>query len=311
MENNNFNQEVIEQAPDNSSPLHKVTPLSKYLAMLLFIALPFLGGWIGYTYAPEKIVVVEEIAATQSQISNTQREKMQAQSDSWTETTIKLARQHNTIITEIASQINIDLSYLLVEPENRTRESIISGAHLVNPTVLTETVAEVTGKSVYNVTIFGEENQGKNDCSYVGSHCFPLVYDHDTEQVLFTEGDVIKFGDNRSPRFERLTDDYIVFKDGFGSATECYAGGWESEIVYLFSTGQIVQKMTTRGFDTCANESTTGGSVLLEENTSYTIIYNNTIANRFALPNTEAIEVKTLLNEIYGAEIFSTLTQSE
>lgn len=39
--------------------LHKVTPLSKYLAMALFVALPFLGGWIGYTYAPEKVVEVE------------------------------------------------------------------------------------------------------------------------------------------------------------------------------------------------------------------------------------------------------------
>ena len=31
-----------------------VTPLSKYLAMVLFIAMPFIGGWIGYMYAPEK-----------------------------------------------------------------------------------------------------------------------------------------------------------------------------------------------------------------------------------------------------------------
>ena len=37
--------------------LHTVTPLSKYLALVLFIILPFLGGWIGYNYAPEKVVV--------------------------------------------------------------------------------------------------------------------------------------------------------------------------------------------------------------------------------------------------------------
>ncbi len=37
--------------------LHKVTPLSKYLAMTLFILMPFLGGWVGYINSPEQIVV--------------------------------------------------------------------------------------------------------------------------------------------------------------------------------------------------------------------------------------------------------------
>jgi hypothetical protein len=41
------------------APLKKVTPLSKYFAMGLFIILPFVGGWIGYVYAPEKLVEVE------------------------------------------------------------------------------------------------------------------------------------------------------------------------------------------------------------------------------------------------------------
>jgi len=38
-----------------------VTPLSKYLAMLLFIVLPFLGGYIGYVYAPEKTAEIEKV----------------------------------------------------------------------------------------------------------------------------------------------------------------------------------------------------------------------------------------------------------
>lgn len=38
--------------------LSTVTPLSKVLAMLLFIFMPFVGGWVGYTYAPEKIIEV-------------------------------------------------------------------------------------------------------------------------------------------------------------------------------------------------------------------------------------------------------------
>ncbi len=36
--------------------LYKVTSLSKYLAMILFVSMPFLGGWIGYVYAPAKII---------------------------------------------------------------------------------------------------------------------------------------------------------------------------------------------------------------------------------------------------------------
>lgn len=57
-ENNNQNEEKMKQ----TSRLQQVTPLSKYLAMALFIALPFLGAWIGYEFAPEKVVeVVKEI----------------------------------------------------------------------------------------------------------------------------------------------------------------------------------------------------------------------------------------------------------
>ena len=52
-------QEEVRVA--QKSRLHQVAPLSKYLAMALFIILPFLGGWIGYTYAPEKIVEVEKV----------------------------------------------------------------------------------------------------------------------------------------------------------------------------------------------------------------------------------------------------------
>jgi len=54
------NNETVEQEVEKSS-LHTVTPLSKYLAMALFIILPFAGGWIGYHYAPEKVVEVERV----------------------------------------------------------------------------------------------------------------------------------------------------------------------------------------------------------------------------------------------------------
>lgn len=49
------------QAECRLAPLQKVTPLSKYLTLALFIIMPFIGGWVGYTYAPEKVVETERV----------------------------------------------------------------------------------------------------------------------------------------------------------------------------------------------------------------------------------------------------------
>jgi hypothetical protein len=46
---------------EEKSSIFCVTPFSKYLAMILFILMPFIGGWVGYTYAPEKIIEVEKV----------------------------------------------------------------------------------------------------------------------------------------------------------------------------------------------------------------------------------------------------------
>lgn len=59
MEPENLNQE--EFAVEQKSSMYQVTPLSKYLALALFIILPFLGGYVGYTLAPAKVVEVEKI----------------------------------------------------------------------------------------------------------------------------------------------------------------------------------------------------------------------------------------------------------
>jgi len=59
MQNETQEQETVQV--DQTSRLHQVTLLSKYLAMVLFILMPFLGGWIGYTYAPEKVVEVDRV----------------------------------------------------------------------------------------------------------------------------------------------------------------------------------------------------------------------------------------------------------
>jgi hypothetical protein len=55
------NEDITQEVENTLSPLHKATPLSKYLVMIVFVLLPFIGGWIGYTYAPEKVVEVERI----------------------------------------------------------------------------------------------------------------------------------------------------------------------------------------------------------------------------------------------------------
>lgn len=66
MENKNLEQnKVVQKKP---SSLHTVTPLSKYLAMGLFIILPFIGGWVGYSYTPEKVVEMEKIVVVEKDI---------------------------------------------------------------------------------------------------------------------------------------------------------------------------------------------------------------------------------------------------
>jgi hypothetical protein len=49
-----------QEFQSKSSIWNKVTPLSKYIAMVLFVAMPFVGGYVGYRYAPDKIVEVEK-----------------------------------------------------------------------------------------------------------------------------------------------------------------------------------------------------------------------------------------------------------
>lgn len=49
-------EQLIHTAVQEKSRLYTVTKLSKTIALILFILLPFLGGWIGYVYAPVQII---------------------------------------------------------------------------------------------------------------------------------------------------------------------------------------------------------------------------------------------------------------
>jgi hypothetical protein len=66
VERDNLHQEApYIPLPQPTSSLHRVTPLSKCLAMALFIILPFIGGYIGYTFAPVKVVEVERVVVNE------------------------------------------------------------------------------------------------------------------------------------------------------------------------------------------------------------------------------------------------------
>jgi hypothetical protein len=77
MDNQEIPNEPGDVVNDTRSQLNTVTPLSKYLAMTLFVILPFLGGWIGYTYAPEKVVEVEKVVVVEKDIETETRESLE------------------------------------------------------------------------------------------------------------------------------------------------------------------------------------------------------------------------------------------
>ncbi len=58
MEPENSSEQI--DSDDRFTYLNQVTPLSKYLAIALFIVLPFVGGVIGYTLATENLDDVEQ-----------------------------------------------------------------------------------------------------------------------------------------------------------------------------------------------------------------------------------------------------------
>lgn len=68
-------QEQIATIEPKETVWNTVTPHSKYLAMGLFVLLPFVGGYVGYTFAPEKVVEVEKVVIqkVQSEIEDSEQ----------------------------------------------------------------------------------------------------------------------------------------------------------------------------------------------------------------------------------------------
>ncbi len=77
MEEENINLETAE--PEQGNQSNRVTTLSKYLAMTLFILMPFIGGWIGYVYAPEKVVEIEKVR--EDAVNNTTKSNSEYSTD--------------------------------------------------------------------------------------------------------------------------------------------------------------------------------------------------------------------------------------
>ena len=59
--NINTEQDLNDAQELQPHPINQVTTFSKYLALLLFILLPFVGGYIGYVYMPDKVVEIETV----------------------------------------------------------------------------------------------------------------------------------------------------------------------------------------------------------------------------------------------------------
>lgn len=71
MEPTQENQTELPVKTSFLSPLFKVTTVSKYFALALFVALPFIGGLVGYIYAPEKIVEIEKVIYLENSLEDT------------------------------------------------------------------------------------------------------------------------------------------------------------------------------------------------------------------------------------------------
>ncbi len=108
----------INEAQNVLASLKKVTPLSKYLAMVFFIILPFLGGWIGYTYAPEKIVVHEVVVSPAKESLSSDASEMKGLSAMEIEEATSLTEEEVNKRTNEAIQ-----GYLNQRPRDQARSS--------------------------------------------------------------------------------------------------------------------------------------------------------------------------------------------
>jgi len=57
--NPELENKVATEVAIKKHPVFEVTILSKYLALALFIIMPFVGGWVGYHLSPVEMIQME------------------------------------------------------------------------------------------------------------------------------------------------------------------------------------------------------------------------------------------------------------
>lgn len=114
-----------EQPASTSENLHKVKPLSKYLAVVLFVILPSISVWIGYTLAPHIAPEVEEVQIIQQNQAETEYENINEVRTDYFLTTDGSSFEistssinDKTVVFESDSKILFDHPWFAVGPES-------------------------------------------------------------------------------------------------------------------------------------------------------------------------------------------------
>lgn len=96
-----MNPENIEPVSEQRSRL-LLAPVPKYLILVLMVTLPFLGGWVGYNIATEKVVEVEKL--TSQELTNEQPHGVQDKRYRNASLGIEFSYPSDWIVTERESQ---------------------------------------------------------------------------------------------------------------------------------------------------------------------------------------------------------------
>lgn len=201
----------INEAQNVLASLKKVTPLSKYLAMVLFIILPFLGGWIGYTYAPEKIVVHEVVVSPAKESLSSNASEMKGLS---------------------AMEIEEATSLTEEEVNKRTNEAIQG---YLNQRLGTVAVLETPIPSVQIAIAAARE--GSVYCGYDNGPChfFLQAYNADYPKIKYL-GSVDSVGVFKNDTVKFTSTSTFQFSTSFGDAGVGITQLWSMDILTGSST---------------------------------------------------------------------------
>ena len=204
-------QPETNQSEEHFAPLKNVTPLSKYLALSLFIILPFLGGWIGYTYAPEKIVIYEVTVSPAKEINTSGTSEMNG-------------------LTGVETEV--DTSLTEEEVKKKTNEAIQS---YLNQRL--STVAVLDTPTPYVQIAVAAEREGRVYCGYDNGPChfFLQAYNADYPNIKYL-GSMDSVGVFKTDTVKFTSSTTFQFSTSFGDAGVGIQQVWAMDIVTGSST---------------------------------------------------------------------------